>query len=201
MKHRYGTLSREVAAEAAVELGFQGLTLTAVAERLGVTAAALYYHVADRNDLFRAAIDRVAASDLEPIGPIDDVAVFVRAEATRLFELFAKYPGLTAALRSLDLPPESFGMRVAEAHRALTDHGMAPERAFLTLAVMYSHALETATWLTSPDMVSLAQASGGLVADRREDGFVRLMATFAASPPEDTFQQMLDILIHGVDSG
>ena len=39
-------ISRAMIAEAANELGLDGLTLKAVADHLGVTVAALYHHVA-----------------------------------------------------------------------------------------------------------------------------------------------------------
>ncbi|MBN9179457.1 MAG: TetR family transcriptional regulator, partial [Microbacterium sp.] len=53
-------VTREAVADAALDLGFDGLTVTAVGDRLGVSHAALYRHVRDRDDLVRAATERLA---------------------------------------------------------------------------------------------------------------------------------------------
>ncbi len=47
----------EEIAEAVLELGFQGLTFAAVAERLSVGQATLYRHAANRDELVRLGID------------------------------------------------------------------------------------------------------------------------------------------------
>ncbi len=47
-------ISRQMIAEAANEIGLDGLTLRAVADHLDVTIAALYHHVSGKDDLMRA---------------------------------------------------------------------------------------------------------------------------------------------------
>jgi AcrR family transcriptional regulator len=58
---RRRVLSRDAIADAVIEVGFENLTLVAVAERLGVTHASLYGNVTDRDDLVIAAADRLIA--------------------------------------------------------------------------------------------------------------------------------------------
>lgn len=53
-------ISRAQIADAALEVGLSDLTMGAVAERLGVTVAALYHHVDSKDDLLRLAADRSA---------------------------------------------------------------------------------------------------------------------------------------------
>lgn len=61
----------DAAADACVELGFDGVTLAAVAARAGVTPAAVYNHFTDKAELLysagRVAIDRLNAS-MAPAG-------------------------------------------------------------------------------------------------------------------------------------
>lgn len=62
------------AAEACVAVGFEGVTLTGVAERAGVTPAAVYNHFDDKSDLLYTA-GRMAIGRLgERIAPVDQPA-------------------------------------------------------------------------------------------------------------------------------
>jgi AcrR family transcriptional regulator len=72
-------LSREVILEAGLDLvdetGASGLTMRALAQRLGVTATAIYYYFDGRDDLLEAVIDRVCESIVESApdeGPWDE---------------------------------------------------------------------------------------------------------------------------------
>ncbi|MEM7271533.1 MAG: TetR/AcrR family transcriptional regulator [Actinomycetota bacterium] len=193
MSHRYGTLSREVAAEAAVALGFENLTVAAVAERLGVTAAALYYHVKDRNDLVVAAIEWAMAASLEPIDEIASVGTFVRAEAMAMYKMFKNHPGLTAAIHSLAEPPPSFTERFERAHGQLTSQGVPVADAYFMLVIVYSHVLHSGTWLTSRQMMT-ADLSGS------DEPPTDVWSMLAANPPDDSFQRMTGLLIDGAAS-
>ena len=55
-------ISRQMIAEAAHELGLDGLTLRAVADHLDVSIAALYHHVSGKDDLMRLAAEYSAAN-------------------------------------------------------------------------------------------------------------------------------------------
>jgi AcrR family transcriptional regulator len=54
-------ISRAMIAEAAHEIGLDGLTLKAVAARLGVSISALYHHVSSKDDLMRLAAEHAHA--------------------------------------------------------------------------------------------------------------------------------------------
>ena len=54
-------ISRQMIAEAAHQVGLDGLTLRAVADRLGVSIAALYHHVSGKDELMRLAAEYSAA--------------------------------------------------------------------------------------------------------------------------------------------
>ncbi|MFE2722372.1 TetR/AcrR family transcriptional regulator [Kitasatospora sp. NPDC059327] len=70
-------LSREIIARAALDVvdeqGSDGLTMRAVADRLGVKAASLYNHVSGKDDLIDGLAQLVNAEiDLGPLGGTDD---------------------------------------------------------------------------------------------------------------------------------
>lgn len=54
---RPARINRRMIAEAAHDLGLDGLTLRVVADHLGVSIAALYHHVSGKDDLMRAAAE------------------------------------------------------------------------------------------------------------------------------------------------
>lgn len=59
-------VTRDVIARAAYEIGLSELTMRAVADRLGVSATSLYYHVRDRDDLTRLVAEYSAARLVPP---------------------------------------------------------------------------------------------------------------------------------------
>src|SRR4051794_28788910 len=59
-------ISRAQIAEAALEIGLADLTMSAVADHLGVTVAALYHHVDSKDELLRLAADRSATRLVVP---------------------------------------------------------------------------------------------------------------------------------------
>src|SRR5689334_7053548 len=69
-----------VSAELFVEQGYEGTSLREIAERLGVTKAALYYHFSSKEQIFRALLE--PAKDL--IGHLHE-----RLEAARDVEEWA----------------------------------------------------------------------------------------------------------------
>ena len=72
-------ISRAMIAEAAHELGLEGLTLKAVADHLGVSIAALYHHVSGKDDLMRLAAStrRPRSRSLRPRPALGGLAVRV----------------------------------------------------------------------------------------------------------------------------
>lgn len=99
---RTEALSRERIVVAAVELldavGEGGLTFRALTERLATGAGAIYWHVANKNELLTAATDAVVGTALaaEPTGasPPDRV----RAVALALFDAVDDHPWVAAQL-------------------------------------------------------------------------------------------------------
>ncbi|HEU6454150.1 MAG TPA: TetR/AcrR family transcriptional regulator, partial [Roseateles sp.] len=96
------------------ESGKQGLTMRALASRLGVTAMSLYHHVDDRIGLLRAVSDRVYAGVLDrekgQIGP----RAKLRAILVSYHDAVGSHPQLTLEIFA---SPEAF----AGVTRQITD--------------------------------------------------------------------------------
>ena len=103
-ERRAEPLSRERIVEAAVELldaaGEGGLTFRALTERLATGPGAIYWHVANKNELFEAATDAVvaAALALEPTGSPGSPHEEIRAVALGLFDAIDEHPWLATQL-------------------------------------------------------------------------------------------------------
>ena len=103
-QRRTEALSRERIVEAAVELldasGASGLTFRALTERLATGPGAIYWHVANKDELLAAATDAVVAGAVatgagEPSQEPEDG---IRAVALRLFDATEAHPWLAAQL-------------------------------------------------------------------------------------------------------
>lgn len=87
------------------EGGGAGLSLRALAARLGVTPMSLYHHVGDHAGLLRALSDRVYAQALEGAGEAQDPRVAIRGLLLRYYHAVACHPQLTLAIFTT---PEAF---------------------------------------------------------------------------------------------
>lgn len=80
------------------ESGGHGLTLRALATRLGVTPMSLYHHVGDHTGLLQALSDRVYAEVLEGVGESADHRAEIRGLLTRYYQAVGRHPQLTLAI-------------------------------------------------------------------------------------------------------
>ena len=99
---RAASLTRDAIIDAAIALldadGEAGLTFRALATRLATGAGAIYWHVADKDDLFTAASDAIVARamDAVPLGEAPQAGI--RAVALAVFEAMDAHPWLGSAL-------------------------------------------------------------------------------------------------------
>ncbi|MBO9357669.1 TetR family transcriptional regulator [Bordetella petrii] len=80
------------------EGGGQGLTMRALASRLGVTPMSLYHHVEDHTGLLRALSDRVYAEVLDAEVGQTEHRTKVRAILMRYYDAVGSHPQLTLAI-------------------------------------------------------------------------------------------------------
>lgn len=99
---RADSLTRDTIIDAAIALldtaGEGGLTFRALAARLATGAGAIYWHVADKDDLFTAASDAIVARAMEAAPQGNTPQAGIRAVALAVFEAMDAHPWLGSAL-------------------------------------------------------------------------------------------------------
>ncbi|MGO1049562.1 TetR/AcrR family transcriptional regulator [Crossiella sp. CA198] len=194
-------LSRDLIAEAVLGVGFEEVTVTAVAQRLSATHAALYRHVTDRDDLVRAAVERVADRAPQPeLGP--DWEQLLRGEAWVRWRIFTEYPGIRQAVAGLSWSTDPFGARSLPVVRHLISLGFPAEAALLATDVVIDMVDESA--VTAVDTRRLGPAAVG---QRIQDSFpdpeldadLRRIAFQAMVEDQDVwFGNKLDVVLAGI---
>ncbi|MDZ5637005.1 TetR/AcrR family transcriptional regulator [Janthinobacterium sp. GMG1] len=99
---RADSLTRDTIIDAAIALldtsGEGGLTFRALATRLATGAGAIYWHVADKDDLFTAASDAIVARAMDSASHGATPQAGIRAVALAMFEAMDAHPWLGSAL-------------------------------------------------------------------------------------------------------
>ena len=108
-QRREGSLSRERIIEASIELldskGETGLTFRALSERLATGPGAIYWHIANKQDLLTAACDAIVARALEAPVVGATPAATIRALALGMFDAMDAHPWVGSALIRAELHP------------------------------------------------------------------------------------------------
>lgn len=158
------------------EGGGQGLTMRALAARLGVTPMSLYRHVGDRVGLLRALSERVYAEVLEGADERADARTQIHALLSRYHHAVGCHPQLTLAIFAA---PEAF----AGVTRQITDRLTALLAAITPEPILWRDIL-----------VDHAHGSGlSLAAARGEQ--------LQFQPLQEQYQQALDRLLGGLSGG
>ncbi|MEV7043561.1 TetR/AcrR family transcriptional regulator [Amycolatopsis sp. NPDC051061] len=146
-RRRAEALSRDRIVEAAVELldtsGEAGLTFRTLTERLATGAGAIYWHVANKDELLAAATDGVLATALaaDAPGPPRDR---VRAVALGLFDAIEGHPWLATQL-ALQLSRGTVPPRIFETiGRQVRALGVPQGHWFTTTSALVSYLLGAA---------------------------------------------------------
>lgn len=122
-------LSRQRIADAVLEVGFERLTVAAVARQLGVAAGGLYRYVNDRDDLVIAAADRLFAT--MPRSTATEWTTFLRDEAAARWDALTAHPGIIRAVRATGRTSTQPRQRLVWLVHELVDRGLAPPDAML----------------------------------------------------------------------
>jgi len=105
-------ISRQMIAEAAHEVGLEGLTLRAVADRLGVSIAALYHHVSGKDELLRLAAEHSASRMPLPRDRGQHWATWLYEWAAYNRDAFVSEPALLGQYLDGAITSESIARRV-----------------------------------------------------------------------------------------
>ncbi|MBM7411324.1 AcrR family transcriptional regulator [Clavibacter michiganensis] len=151
---RPARVSRRLIAEAALEVGLSTLTLTSLANRLGVDHSTLYRHVASRDDIVLLACDTAIARMDWPTVPDSPAARLAAADDTswrtyleqaveRIWDMYDRHPGLASAIHHLDTAPDQVVLRFTGAIRDLMRMGFAEAEAVLVLDTVLDIGVES----------------------------------------------------------
>lgn len=167
---RRPAFSRQDVVDAALEIGVNDFTLTAVAQRLGVAPSALYRTIDSREGLMRACLAELATRlRFQP----DPVSWRRNAhnQADALWTLLESAHGLDQLLLTVPWSAEYFAGTVTAAHDAFVASGMSPQDAAL--------AVDTISDTVISAHVSVAALRSSWNGDPAAPaGFARLPAAF-----------------------
>jgi len=131
-------------AEAAHELGLEGLTLKAVADHLDVSIPALYHHVSSKDDLMRVAAEYSVSRVPLPVPSGQHWAVWLYEWAGYNRDVFMYRPGLLAQYLDGAIPADAIAGTVDTILGLLVEQGFAVRDANEAYELVTSCALGTA---------------------------------------------------------
>jgi AcrR family transcriptional regulator len=131
-------------AEAAHDLGLEGLTLKAVADHLGVSIAALYHHVSGKDDLMRLAAEYTVRTVPLPVDTGQHWAVWLLEWARYNRDAFVAQPGLLAQYLDGAISAESIAGNLDTILGVLVRQGFSITDANAAYNVVTSCAIGTA---------------------------------------------------------
>lgn len=199
---RRPVISYESVVDAAVAIGLRNLTVTAVAERLGVSPGAIYHHVdglaALENEVFRRVV--AATAGLLPTGEnlsVEDYLVAI-AQSFRLLEL--SHPGLAAYMDRV----ESGAIEVADTMvligRTLMAKGVDPHAAANLVGIVGNISWDLAGRESRTDGYPLTGGwSPGIIARLRETpAFAEVIDSTTHGNPSTQFEWIVRAMVRGV---
>lgn len=202
------SLSRERVVGAAFELadaeGLDALTIRAVASRLEATPMSLYRHVANKDDLLDALVERMYAEFETPDPRRPDWRTELRRRASSVREVLVRHPWSVALIETRAGPDRPVTFAHADAVLAtLISAGCSPRlasRAFVVLdSYVYGFAVQQITMPTTEpgdveeDLVAAMQQYPSMLA---------AMDAVLADPEYDfiaEFDAGLDLVLDGID--
>lgn len=199
-------VDRDSVIDAAITLGFANLTMTALADALGVRHSTLYRHVGGRDQLVRDAIDRVFDTTVWPTPP-DDWRQYVRDFATTLVDVYLGNPGMAAELSRILRSSDALVRALNDFRSALLDRGLSPEDTVLLSELITQLARNTSDYRRTEDGASLSEE------DVRQEMRTRLedvargtdprvreaLIAYNANDSRRNFEAKLALIIRGIE--
>ncbi|MFI6481668.1 TetR/AcrR family transcriptional regulator [Nonomuraea sp. NPDC050663] len=191
---RPASITRAAIADAALHVGFERLTMAAVADRLHVSHSALYRHVKDREGLVTLAIDR-ALQQMSWPAPAGHWRADLEAQARAIWSLLEGHPGLMREFLKLRGFPREIMHRFGSAVRQLISYGFAPEEAFLAVDTVFDLTIDVFTRGDQPDAPA---ATADAWAEAVGAELSPLMRRALAEPASLWFERKLGLVLDGV---
>ena len=151
-------LSRDRVLDAAIALaderGLESVSMRALAQDLNAGAMSLYNHVANRQDLLDAMVDRVI-DEIELPEDAPDWEAAVRTCAISAHEAFVRHPWACGPAMSGGGPPTAASPRLRYIEwllKTLREAGFSPEQAYDAYHALDSHILGFTLWQLGHDI-------------------------------------------------
>lgn len=200
-------VTRRRIVDAVLAEGFAGLTVPAVAERLGVTTMTLYRHVPTRAELLALAWDDVLERHTWP-----DLALpwreLLTEHASALWDLLASHGGVVTEMSTAILPARMAGL-FDDLAVCLVEQGFTADEALLAVDTVIDMTLDHRRGVEN-----LAQPVEGRAEDLRDQiesiweddgdpgprGMVRrAMSSAISADPRSWFLRKLGLVLDGVE--
>ena len=191
-------------AEAAHEIGLEGLTLKAVADHLDVSIAALYHHVSGKDDLMRLAAEHSATQVPLPRDHDQHWAVWLYEWAVYNRDVFLAQPGLLSQFIDGAISDEVIAERVDTILGLLVRQGFTALEANAAYEVVTACGLGTAVTTIREQESALAGRSVPAVyaelVTRRPDDYphLRQLVADAADRGREPFHDRIVTVLRGV---
>ncbi|MEM9608078.1 MAG: TetR family transcriptional regulator [Actinomycetota bacterium] len=131
---RKPSLTTEAIAEAVLAVGFDRVTVAAVAEQLGVSASGLYRYIEVRDDLIAIAADYLISGP--PRSDADNWVDLLRDECWARYHSAAEHPGVVRAIRASTRDSQAATERNHWVMRRLHELGLSAADADLVVELM-----------------------------------------------------------------
>ncbi|ALE93683.1 hypothetical protein AOC05_17375 [Arthrobacter alpinus] len=207
-------LSQEAVTQAAIDIldasGESGLTFRVLAERLHTGAGAIYWHVANRNELLDLACDAVLTaagqtSTAVEVEPLDTV----HALALAWFDLLEQHPWIGTHLAQAPTLPSTL-RALEQIGSALEAFGTPLEQQFNMATAIFTYVIAVAAQMTRNAQVAAGQSQEEWLAKRAKRWeqleptsfpfLTRVAAEFSRHDDRDQFIAGLELLLTGVRS-
>ncbi|MDG4765272.1 TetR family transcriptional regulator [Solwaraspora sp. WMMD406] len=194
-------------AEAVLAEGFAGLTVPAVAQRLGVSTMTLYRYTPTRAGLLALTWDHVLDKTTWP--PVTGHwREILHRHATTLWDLLATHPGAVTELSGAVVPPRMMGL-YDDLALALTEQGFTADQAVLAvdttidLTIDHCRGVEDLSRREDAASADTREQLAALWTLRPEDppgraGVRAAMQEAIATPPRDWFIRKLELMLDGL---
>ncbi|SHG25228.1 TetR/AcrR family transcriptional regulator [Streptoalloteichus hindustanus] len=185
------------------EVGYQGLSMRQVAERLGVHAGSLYYHVRNKGVLLRLMADRVAGHAYEAgtaaLAALPDDADWrarVEAQAVALRRSIRQHPGGAVLLADSPKALSAGALSLMERLlRTFADAGLPAEHRIVAADAVLSHVTG---YVLQEQGESLAPTVDATALADLQERFPMAVAEAATYDQDEKFLRSVRLLCAGV---
>ena len=176
-------LSSEKIAAAVIDVGFSQASVTSVAERLGVTHAALYRYIDDRDGMMRTALERVTAAHEWP-ELVDDWREVIWNECRGWWAFCERYPGFVGVLATTPGMPSPMSRRMLAVALHLNSLGLSHSDALVVIDLL---------WDTIHDIFHRSDQRHGVI-----EGVITMSADEIESHLDGVPDEMIEVVVNAL---